>query len=158
MSVSNADFHVSALIIFTESLERIVGKEVAFLCPIFFCIFVLRMVVLISVYNSYAPFLYSFIQLVFRRFCVIFANLIFCFMYLLHFQVEEETRKAVMRRWKHKVQLAIHRHQEPIVETKVGRVCLLSTRDKFRLPRNAFKLWLVFPTASFNFRFVFFNS
>ena len=41
------------------------------------------------------------------------------------------------------------------METKVGKVCLLATRDKFKLPRNAFKLWLVFPTASFNFRFVF---
>ena len=36
MSISNTDSHVSALRIFVESLERIVAKEVVFLCSIFF--------------------------------------------------------------------------------------------------------------------------
>lgn len=58
MFLSNTDSHVSALRISTESLERMVAKEVAFLCPIafFFLYFVLTMVVLISVYSGHAPF------------------------------------------------------------------------------------------------------
>lgn len=106
MSLSNTDSHVSALRISTESLERMVAKEVAFLCPI-----VVFFLLYFCAYNGGVDFcvqwsraiLYLFIHSVFRRFCVIFANLICCFMYLLHFQVEEETRKAVVRRWKHKV-------------------------------------------------------